>query len=154
MNIMIWIWLAAVAAFGIVELMTEGLVSVWFAVGSVGALLATLAGFGLTAQLVVFAVVSAAALAIGLPMVRNWADRRRGPTPTNLDRVLGGTGRVTEVIDNEIASGAVYVDGKTWTARSAAGEIIPQGTRVRIARMEGVKLFVEIEQKENAEVTV
>ena len=43
---------------------------------------------------------------------------------------------------------------KTWTARSAAGEIIPQGTRVRIARMEGVKLFVEIEQKENAEVTV
>ena len=150
MGIMIWIWLAAIAAFGVAELMTEGLISVWFAVGSLGALLAAIADLSLTVQFVVFAVVSAVALAIALPMVKDWAARHQS-VPTNLDLVLGKMGKVTEVIDNEIASGAVYVDGKTWTARSAAGVIIPQGAKVRIARMEGVKLIVETE-KEEAEV--
>ena len=144
MGIMIWIWLAAIAAFGVAELMTEGLISVWFAVGSLGALLAAIADLSLTVQFVVFAVVA-------LPMVKDWAARHQS-VPTNLDLVLGKMGKVTEVIDNEIASGAVYVDGKTWTARSAAGVIIPQGAKVRIARMEGVKLIVETE-KEEAEVT-
>ncbi len=40
-------------------------------------------------------------------------------------------------------TGAVYVDGKTWTARSAGEETIPRGALVRVERMEGVKLFVE-----------
>ena len=150
MGIMIWIWLAAIAAFGVAELMTEGLISVWFAVGSLGALLAAIADLSLTVQFVVFAVVSAVALAIALPMVKDWAARHQS-VPTNLDLVLGKMGKVTEVIDNEIASGAVYVDGKTWTARSAAGVIIPQGAKVRIARMEGVKLIVETEKEEAEE---
>jgi hypothetical protein len=62
------------------------------------------------------------------------------------DRVLGRTARVTETIDNDSASGAVYVDGKTWTARSADGSV-PAGSRVEIRRMEGVKLIVEAAQK-------
>ena len=67
--------------------------------------------------------------------------------PTNADRVLGATGKVTETIDNENSSGAVYVDGKTWTARSADGSVLPAGSRVEIRRMEGVKLIVEAAQK-------
>ena len=62
--------------------------------------------------------------------------------PTNADRVLGQTGRVTEAVDNDSARGAVYVDGKTWSARSAEGDVIPAGSRVEIVKMEGVKLFV------------
>ena len=62
--------------------------------------------------------------------------------PTNADRVLGATGKVTETIDNENSSGAVYVDGKTWTARSADGAVIPAGEPVEITSMEGVKLIV------------
>ena len=50
---------------------------------------------------------------------------------------------MTEVIDNDDSTGAVYVDGKTWTARSTDGEVIPVGEQVRIAGMEGVKLLVE-----------
>ena len=61
--------------------------------------------------------------------------------------VLGSIDRVTETIDNDSASGAVYVDGKTWTARSADGSVLPAGSRVEIRRMEGVKLIVEAAQK-------
>ena len=62
---------------------------------------------------------------------------------TNADRVLGSTARVTETIDNTVPVGAVYVDGKTWSARSESGEKIAAGTLVRVKRMEGVRLFVE-----------
>ena len=149
MNYMIWLWLGAIVLFGAVEAATAGLVSIWFVAGALGALLAALAGAEIGAQLLVFAVVTAAALAVTRPLVRRFAGSRM--TPTNLDRVIGGTGKVTETIDNENASGAVYVDGKTWTARSAGGEVIPAGARVEIERMEGVKLYVK-KYEEKAEV--
>ncbi|WP_418241886.1 NfeD family protein, partial [Dysosmobacter sp.] len=46
---------------------------------------------------------------------------------------------------NEAGTGAVYVEGKTWTARSSDGTVLPIGTRVIAERMEGVKLYVKPE---------
>lgn len=146
MNVMSWLWLGAVVLFGAVEAATAGLVSIWFAAGAVAGLIAAWLGAGVAVQVVLFAVVSAAALAVTRPLVRRYAAGKA--VPTNLDRVLGDTGRVTETIDNARSAGAVYVDGKTWTARSDDGAVIPQGTTVKILRMEGVKLFVrKIEEK-------
>ena len=146
MNVMSWLWLGGVVLFGAVEAATAGLVSIWFAAGAVAGLIAAWLGAGVAAQVVLFAAVSAAALAVTRPLVRRYAAGKA--VPTNLDRVLGDTGRVTETIDNARSAGAVYVDGKTWTARSDDGAVIPQGTTVKILRMEGVKLFVrKIEEK-------
>ena len=146
MNVMSWLWLGAVVLFGAVEAATAGLVSIWFAAGAVAGLIAAWLGAGVAVQVVLFAAVSAAALAVTRPLVRRYAAGKA--VPTNLDRVLGDTGRVTETIDNASSTGAVYVDGKTWTARSDDGAVIPQGTTVKILRMEGVKLFVrKIEEK-------
>ena len=143
---MSWLWLGGVVLFGAVEAATAGLVSIWFAAGAVAGLIAAWLGAGVAVQVVLFAVVSAAALAVTRPLVRRYAAGKA--VPTNLDRVLGDTGRVTETIDNARSAGAVYVDGKTWTARSDDGAVIPQGTTVKILRMEGVKLFVrKIEEK-------
>ena len=143
---MSWLWLGAVVLFGAVEAATAGLVSIWFAAGAVAGLIAAWLGAGVAVQVVLFAAVSAAALAVTRPLVRRYAAGKA--VPTNLDRVLGDTGRVTETIDNARSAGAVYVDGKTWTARSDDGAVIPQGTTVKILRMEGVKLFVrKIEEK-------
>ena len=146
MNVMSWLWLGGVVLFGAVEAATAGLVSIWFAAGAVAGLIAAWLGAGVAAQVVLFAVVSAAALAVTRPLVRRYAAGKA--VPTNLDRVLGDTGRVTETIDNARSAGAVYVDGKTWTARSADGSVIPEGAVVEILRMEGVKLFVKkLEEK-------
>ncbi len=143
---MSWLWLGGVVLFGAVEAATAGLVSIWFAAGAVAGLIAAWLGAGVAVQVVLFAAVSAAALAVTRPLVRRYAAGKA--VPTNLDRVLGDTGRVTETIDNARSAGAVYVDGKTWTARSDDGAVIPQGTTVKILRMEGVKLFVrKIEEK-------
>ena len=146
---MIWIWLLVMAAFAAAEAATVGLVCIWFSVGALGAFFTALAGGSVTVQLVVFAAVSAVALAVTRPLVRRFGRNRR--VPTNLDRVIGRTGQVTEDIDT--ASGAVYVDGKTWTARSAGGEAIPAGTQVEILSMEGVKLFVKKLEKDTEVVS-
>ena len=146
---MMWLWLCAAVLFGVVEAVTAGLESVWFAVGSVGAFFAALGGLNVTVQLVIFAAVSAAALAVTRPLVARFGRERH--VPTNLDRVIGRSASVTEDIDNDASTGAVYVDGKTWTARSAGGEVIPAGTKVEIQRMEGVKLFVK-KSEEKVEV--
>ena len=141
MDYMIWVWLGAAVVFGIVEALTAGLVSIWFVAGSAAALIGAFLGAGLGVQVALFVAVSAAALAVTRPLVRRYTAGKA--VPTNLDRVLGDSGKVTETIDNENSSGAVYVDGKTWTARSADGSVIPAGTVVEILRMEGVKLFVK-----------
>ena len=143
--LMVWIWLGAIVLFGVVEALTAGLVSIWFVAGAAAALAATLLGAGTGVQLVAFVVVSAAALVLTRPLVRKLT--QKGVVHTNADRVLGRTAKVTEVIDNDDSTGAVYVDGKTWTARSADGDVIPAGTQVEIARMEGVKLFVKLCKK-------
>lgn len=145
MNFMIWIWLGAIVLFGVVEAATAGLVSIWFVAGALAALIAVLLGAGIWVQLVAFVVVSAAALALTRPLVKKITAGRS--VPTNADRVLGREAKVTETIDNENSTGAVYVDGKTWTARSADGSVLPAGSRVEIRRMEGVKLIVEAAQK-------
>lgn len=146
-----WFWLGAIVFFGVVEGVTAGLVSIWFVLGAAAALIAALLNATLTAQFAVFLIVSALALVATRPLVKKL--RAGKPVPTNLDRVIGSAGRVTETVDNSIASGAVYVDGKTWTARSADGSILPKGQMVRIVKMEGVKLFVEkSNERENVQV--
>ena len=138
-------WLIAMVVFGILEAATTALVSIWFVPGSAAALIAASLQAPLWLQLLLFALVSAAALLLTRPLARRFLQKDK--VPTNADRVLGKTVKVTEDIDNESAKGAVYADGKTWSARSEDGPAIPAGAMVEVLRMEGVKLFVrEIER--------
>ena len=149
LDAMVWIWLGAVALALFLEAATMSLVSVWFAVGALAAVFAAYGGMHVTGQLLIFVVVSIAAFFTVRPLTRRFVDPHI--TPTNADRLLGQDAKVTEEINNDLPSGTVYVDGKTWTARSAGGEAIPAGSRVEIQRMEGVKLFVK-KSEEKAEV--
>ena len=140
MNGMVWIWLGVMAVSAFAEAATLTLVSIWFAAGALAATFAAYAGATLTVQLILFVGVSIAACAAVRPLARRFV--APNVVPTNADRLLGAEARVTEEIDNAAPSGAVYVDGKTWTARSSGGERIPAGELVEIERMEGVKLIV------------
>ena len=140
------IWIAATILFGIAEAATAGLVSIWFVFGSLAALLASELGAVLWLQIVVFLAVSVAALIATRPLAAKMLSKTF--VATNADRVLHRTGKVTEEIDNQSERGAVYVDGKTWSARSEDGDAIPEGSIVTIVRMEGVKLFVRKEKED------
>lgn len=137
------IWIAAIIIFGVVEAVTAGLTSIWFVLGSVAGLVAAICNGPIWLQVTLFFVVSIVALAATRPLVTKLM--KKDIKPTNADRVLGGSARVTERIDNDVPTGAVYIDGKTWSARSSTGEIIEPDAMVRVIRMEGVKLYVEKE---------
>ena len=134
------IWLALMVVFLIAEALTVSMVSLWFAAGAVVALLLSLLHLQVWVQVVVFFVVSGVLLACLRPMVR----RHVAPkiVPTNVDAIVGTRGIVTAEIDNVCAAGQVKVNGMEWSARSTTGEIIPEGTLIRVERIEGVKAFV------------
>ena len=134
------VWLVLLILFAVVEALTVGLVSVWFAAGALVALLSTYFTGNVWVQIVLFLLVSIATMAVLRPLARKYVL----PTvvPTNADRVIGQEAVVTEGIDNLTGKGAVVVFGVAWTARSEDGSPIPEGTRVTVKRIEGVKLFV------------
>ncbi len=139
-------WLIVMVLFLVVEAATVGLVCIWFAVGSLAALLAAMCGAQLWLQIVLFLVASAATLYFTRPLVKRYVNSK--VEPTNADMVIGKECRVTETVDNIAGTGAVYVDGKTWTARSADDEVIPEGTLVTAKSIDGVKLIVAAPEKE------
>ena len=134
-------WLAGFVIFAILEGITVGLVSAWFAIGSLAAFLAAVLGAGLQVQWIIFTVVSAVSLALLRPVLARFFKTKR--EPTNADRVIGTCATVTEPIDDRAGVGQVNIRGQVWTARSQSGEHIPTGTLVKILRIEGVKVFVE-----------
>lgn len=142
MNMTIF-WLIAFILFVVGEAVTVGLVSIWFAVGSLGALLTAALGGGLWLQIAVFLILSALSLMLLKPLSRKWMAGHKAAR-TNADRVIGETALVTEEINNTMATGQVQVDGQIWTARSAHGVVIPAGSRVKVLSIQGVKVMVEL----------
>ena len=135
------IWVGVMVIFGVLEAITVGLTSIWFVVGGIGGLVVSMLNGPIWLQLVVFFLVSIGCMVAARPLVVKYINQNT--VATNADRVLGGVARVTETIDNAVPVGAVYVDGKTWSARSETGDPIALGAMVRVKRMEGVRLFVE-----------
>ena len=133
-------WIISMVVFLVIEAVTVGIVSVWFAIGALFAMVTAMLGANLWVQITVFLVVSAIALYFTRPLVKKFVNNK--VEPTNADMLIGKECRVVETIDNLSGTGAVYVDGKTWTARTVDEEIIPEGQLVKAERIEGVKLIV------------
>lgn len=135
------VWLVLLIVFAVGEAVTVGLTSIWFAAGALGALITSTLTENLLIQIIVFLALSLVTLLLVRPLARKYFIPRR--VATNADRILGQEGIVTEDIDNLEAKGQVKVSGTVWSARSQRDEVpIPAGTRVRILRIEGVKVFV------------
>ena len=133
-------WLIAMVVFAAAEAMTVSLVSIWFAVGSLGAIIVALLGGGLVFQVTVFLALAVALLLSLRGIVRKHIRPR--VTRTNIDSVIGATGVVLTPVNNIAALGQVQVNGVEWSARSTTNSHIPAGTLVRVDRIEGVKVFV------------
>ena len=134
------IWLGLTVVFLIAEASTVTVISLLFAAGSLTAMAMALVGGSIWMQALVFLVVSAAALTALRPLVRKYLTPKL--TATNIDSIIGSVGIVTSDIDNIAAAGRVKLNGMEWTARSTSGDAIEAGRKVRVDKIEGVKVFV------------
>lgn len=144
------VWLTAMIALLIVEAMVPGLVSIWFALGALAAMISSMLSAPLWLQVGWFFLASIVSLALTRPIARKYVNGRA--VHTNADMAIGQDCVVTEEIDNVRGTGAVSVGGKIWTARMADPDgRAGKGAVLRAVRIEGVKLIVE-EKRENMEV--
>lgn len=135
-------WLLAAAAFLILEMLTMGLTSIWFAGGALVGAVAARMGLSLGIQVAAFAVVSVVLLMLTRPLARKYLNNRT--VKTNVDSLIGETCVVTQTIDNLKAEGQVMIRGQIWTARSTKeDQVIQKDARVKIIKISGVKLIVE-----------
>ncbi|MBQ6431175.1 MAG: NfeD family protein [Oscillospiraceae bacterium] len=141
-----WMWLAALVLFAVLEASTSALVSVWFIGGSLAAMIAALLGAPIWLQLVLFFAVSAALLLLLRPIARKYMKSRT--VATNVSSNIGKTAVVTAAIDNLRGVGAVKIGGVEWSARSADDRPIEKDAVVRVTKIEGVKVFVELVKEE------
>lgn len=139
---MVVAWFIAFLVLLVIELLTVNLVSIWFVLGTLAALITTKFTDSAVIQTIVFVVVSFISLLLTRPIVSKFKNFR--VEPTNSDRVIGKTGEVVKAIKrNEY--GEVKVYGNTWTAFSE--KAIKAGKKVRVLGIDGVKLIVKEEEE-------
>ncbi len=133
------IWLVIAAALLVIEIITLGLTTIWFAGGAV--LAAAVAAFGgnWISQTLVFAIVSFLLLIFTRPFAKKHLMRQE---KTNAEGLIGQKAVVVHTINNIMSEGMVKINGMEWTARSKNDETIDEGTEVIVDSISGVKLIV------------
>ena len=135
---MSFIWLGVVILLTIVECMTVGLTTIWFVLSGLIALILSLFVDNFALEFGIFVIVGTILLITTRPILLKVIKPKE--ERTNLDRVIGMQGVVTEDIKKN-QSGEVKVDGKRWTAYSE--NEISKGDTVTILEINGVKVKVE-----------
>ncbi|MDE6387354.1 MAG: NfeD family protein [Lachnospiraceae bacterium] len=139
-------WLIVLVALVIIELLTMGLTTVWFAGGALVATVAALFHAPLFLQIILFLVVSALLLFFTRPLAVKYFNKDR--VRTNAESLVGRQAIVISEIDNLQGIGQVNVGGMEWSARTRVdGVRLPVGTVTTVLAINGVKLVVE-ERKE------
>lgn len=139
------IWLIAMVVLLIIEGIVPGLISIWFALGALAAMIASVLNAPIWLQIVWFFAVSILSLCLTRPLAKKYVNSR--VQPTNADMLIGRDCIVTEEVDNLRGTGAVSVSGKIWTARAEDENVrMPEGALAQIMKIEGVKLIVRPKQ--------
>lgn len=140
MNPMIWLGLLAVLL--IVEAVTAGLTTIWFAGGALIAAIAAWMGAGVLAQIVLFLAVSGVLLVFTRPLAVKYLNKDK--VATNANSLIGKKAVVTIDINNLAQTGQVLINDVEWTARTSDdSQKISKGAVVEIKEIRGVKLIVE-----------
>lgn len=144
-------WLVAFGVLLLIEILTLGLTTIWFAAGALAAFLMAVLSLPLVVQVIVFFAVSIVLLIFTRPIMTKHLNAKT--TKTNAESLVGEKARVLIPVSNLKSEGQVMVGGMEWTARSTKDEVTFQKDEmVRIAGISGVKLIVEKLDKEETEV--
>lgn len=136
------IWLGLMILLLAIEIPTLGLTTIWFAGGALAAFISTFFGASVATQRTIFIVLSLVLLIVTRPIAIRYM--RQGREKTNADSLIGRLAIATKEINNLAQSGEVIIADVSWTARSKDdAHVIPEGSKVKICAIEGVKLIVE-----------
>lgn len=134
-------WLCVMILFLVIEAVTVGLATIWFAAGALAALAAGLCGVGMIGQVAVFFAVSLALLVFTRPVAVKYINPNK--VRTNYEDAEGKTARVVSRVDNRAGTGCAVLNGQEWTARMQDDEMtLEKGELGKVSGIEGVKLIL------------
>lgn len=141
-NTFLILWIVLAIIFSIIEAATAQIVTIWFAIGSLGAIVANLLNINELGQFIIFVILSVVSLIVARPFLKKFTKTQI--QPTNADMCIGKQAIVTEEINNTLGKGQAVIRGAVWSARSANETIIPVNTTVTVEAIKGVMLIVKV----------
>ena len=135
------VWLALFVILLIVELLTVGLTSIWFAGGALAALILELLGVDFIWQIGAFILVSFVLVYFTRAFVVKYINAHH--EKTNYEQAVGKIVKITQRVDDLAQTGKGILDGMEWTVRTDSKEVLEKDTLARVIRISGVKLIVE-----------
>ncbi len=138
---MVLFWILLFVVLILVEIVTLGLTTIWFAGGALISIVAALLGLPIWLQILLFTATSIALLFFTRPLALKYFDKSH--SHTNADRAIGEQAIVTKEINNVLGAGQVTIKGLEWTARNVDADVIEEGTIVTVMAIEGVKVIVK-----------
>ena len=146
MSEMLIFWLVLLIVAIVVEVLTMGLTTIWFAGGALVAILAAMLHLPIWLQIILFAGVSLTLLFFTRPVAVKYFNRDR--IKTNVESMVGRQAVVTGEIDNIQGIGQVTLSGQEWSARRTDEKVrIPVGSVVNVVSVSGVKLIVRPDEQ-------
>jgi membrane protein implicated in regulation of membrane protease activity len=137
-------WLLAGLVLAILEILTPGFVLACFSFGCFVAAIVAALDFSVNWQIGLFAATTFVLFISARQVFGKLFSAKKSPVLTNVDRLIGLAATTLEEVDN--MSGQVKVEGEIWSARSASGEKLPAGIKVRVMRVDGNHLVVGPEE--------
>lgn len=143
------IWIIAAIFFFIIEIFTPGFVLACLGIGCLISGLAAILNFNFQIQVLAFSITTLIVFFGIRPFILKYLFKASATIETNVDALIGKTGRVAVKIDPESNSGRVIVEGDDWRALSVDDDIIDAGKKVIILKVTGTKLLVKKVDAEN-----
>ena len=135
------VWIVLIILFVVIEIITIGLTSIWFAGGALTALFAAGLGAGISVQITLFFLVSLVLLCFTRP----WALKYFKPhlVKTNYEEHIGKNVCLTEPVDNRKGTGRAVINGQEWNARAYQEDaVFDAGMIVKVQEIRGVTMYV------------
>jgi membrane protein implicated in regulation of membrane protease activity len=136
-GIVLWIVVALVAL--VIDIITSSFFFGGFTIGGIFALVASIIGYSFTDQLIVFIVISAAAIVGEFVWLRKKIKKTIPKTLRMEEEYIGRTITAEEDIDKR---GRLKVEGIYWTVENE-GSIIEKGENAKITGIRGNKLLIK-----------
>lgn len=137
-----WFWVFVAVVFAIAEVVTVALFALFVAVGALGAAIASLLGFGLLVQAIVFGVIGVAGIFVARPYLVDRLHLGRPSLRSGADSMLGQQTVLTEDIKGNGQPGHVKIAGESWPALSEDGNPLPASTPVIVTALRSTVLIV------------
>lgn len=137
----VFIWLGIMILCLIIEAVTVGLATIWFAAGALVAVIAAVLGLGIVWEIILFFTVSLVLLFFTRPFAVKYINPHK--VRTNYEDAVDKTVKVTERVDNIEGTGKAVLNGLEWTARMQDKEsVLTEGELAKVTAVEGVKLIL------------